>query len=164
MDQRSPQKDRFVELKDSLQHDMLDYSDDEDVQLRRSKRERQYNQRLLQNSLSPHARKRIDQLVVGLSSPEFSVRLQSAKGFRMKLAEPINPPIQQVIDSGCLPQFVEFLRDDAHPEIQYESAFVLAKVAAGEASVVWMLIQLFWCGCLAATQWRSYCRSVELYG
>jgi len=57
--------------------------------------------------------------------------LQAASGLRKLLSIKIDPPIQQVIDAGLLPQLMAWLQRSDSPALQYEACWALTNIASG---------------------------------
>merc|ERR1719253_610731 len=70
-------------------------------------------------------------LVAGVHSLDPGVHLEATTQFRRLLSIEKNPPIQQVIDAGVVPRFVEFLQRDDTPALQFEAAWALTNIASG---------------------------------
>lgn len=73
------------------------------------------------------------QLTQAIASPDLQAQFNGTQQFRKMLSIEQNPPIQEVIEAGVVPRFVEFLKDINRPEIQFESAWVLTNIASGNA-------------------------------
>ncbi|KAF8772782.1 hypothetical protein HU200_005368 [Digitaria exilis] len=73
----------------------------------------------------------LPQLVQGLSSDDSSLQLEAIKELRELLSIELNPPIQEVVNSGAVPFFVQMLTRDDCAQIQAVRA--LGNVAGDSA-------------------------------
>merc|ERR1719487_1477696 len=75
----------------------------------------------------------LQQLHQAVHSQDPQVQFNGTQQFRKLLSIEQNPPIQEVIEVGVVPRFVEFLKAINYPELQFESAWVLTNIASGNA-------------------------------
>mmetsp|Transcript_15447 Transcript_15447/g.22971 ORF Transcript_15447/g.22971 Transcript_15447/m.22971 type:complete len:538 (-) Transcript_15447:294-1907(-) len=128
------------------------------IQVRKTKKDDRLNQRRKMgapaaNNVSayphpptdPSVAQRLEllpQFVAGLMSPDPNAHLEMTTAFRKLLSIERNPPIQQVIDAGVVPRFVEFLQQENNPALQFEAAWALTNIASGTSEHTRVVIQV----------------------
>ena len=84
----------------------------------------------------------LPQMVAGVMGDDAAVQTECTTQFRRLLSIEKNPPIQQVIDSGVVPRFVEFLQRDDSPALQFEAAWALTNIASGTSDHTKVVIEV----------------------
>ena len=74
---------------------------------------------------------RLPEITQALYNPDEQVQEEATREFRKLLSIERNPPIQQVINAGVVPRFVEFLNKWQRPTLQLEAAWALTNIASG---------------------------------
>lgn len=82
-------------------------------------------------SINANLTTRLPQMVAGVFSENPAEQVQYTLEFRRLLSIERNPPIEEVIRQNVVPRFVDFLKQDQHPQLQFEAAWALTNIASG---------------------------------
>ncbi|KAJ2423050.1 Importin subunit alpha-1, partial [Coemansia sp. RSA 2531] len=79
-------------------------------------------------------------MISTLYSDNLDDQLSSVTKFRKLLSKERNPPIEDVIECGVVPRFVELLRS-SHSVIQFEASWALTNIASGSSAQTQVVIE-----------------------
>jgi len=112
--------------------------EDINVQLRKQKRDEHMQKRRQMDEPTTSVGQKpvykiehLPQMIAGINSTDAATQFQATQQFRKLLSIEQSPPIQEVIQCGAVPRFVEFLRDFSRPDLQFEAAWALTNIASG---------------------------------
>ncbi|XP_061371904.1 importin subunit alpha-like isoform X2 [Gastrolobium bilobum] len=102
--------------------------------LQKKRREGFQSQQMSASVQSTPVEKKLEQIpsmVTGVWSGENNLQFEATTQFRKLLSIERSPPIEEVIQSGVVPRFVEFLMREDFPQLQFEAAWALTNIASG---------------------------------
>ncbi len=79
--------------------------------------------------------------MAGVMSNEPALQLECTTHFRKLLSIERNPPIDEVIATGVVPRFVQFLSFHHDPQLQFEAAWALEYIASGSSNGMGVVVQ-----------------------
>ncbi|CAL9096280.1 unnamed protein product [Musa textilis] len=122
---RRRREDNMVEIRKNRREESL----------QKKRREGMQSQALPQTAIHASAvEKKLESLpamVAGVYSDDSILQLEATTQFRKLLSIERSPPIEEVIQSGVVPRFVEFLTREDYPQLQFEAAWALTNIASG---------------------------------
>jgi len=119
--------------------------EEEGIQLRKKKKDEQMSKRRNVKLVEENIRTPVKdfyinepeevtaEMVYNLRESDIKNKYESLQKFRKLLSKEPNPPINDVIKAGLVPDFVRLLMLNSHPHIQFEAAWALTNIASGNS-------------------------------
>ncbi|XP_042055246.1 importin subunit alpha-2-like [Salvia splendens] len=121
---RRRREDNMVEIRKSKREESL-------LKKRREGLQPQPFTASLQSSALEKKLESLPAMVAGIWSDDNNLQLEATTLFRKLLSIERSPPIEEVIQSGVVPRFVQFLMREDFPQLQFEAAWALTNIASG---------------------------------
>ncbi|KAL3813001.1 hypothetical protein ACJIZ3_014269 [Penstemon smallii] len=121
---RRRREDNLVEIRKNKREESL----------LKKRREGLQQQQFSASTQSTAVEKKLESLpsmIAGVWSNDGNLQLEATTQFRKLLSIERSPPIEEVIQSGVVPRFVEFLMREDYPQLQFEAAWALTNIASG---------------------------------
>ncbi|KHN03948.1 Importin subunit alpha [Glycine soja] len=102
--------------------------------LQKKRREGLQSQQIPSSLHSTVIEKKLEHLpamVTGVFTDDNNMQLEATTQFRKLLSIERSPPIEEVIQAGVVPRFVDFLMREDFPQLQFEAAWALTNIASG---------------------------------
>ncbi|CAK8531624.1 unnamed protein product [Lathyrus sativus] len=121
---RRRREDNMVEIRKSKREESL-------LKKRREGLQAQFPTPLQSSSIVEKKLESLPAMIAGVLSDDNNQQLEATTQFRKLLSIERSPPIEEVIQSGVVPRFVEFLVREDFPQLQFEAAWALTNIASG---------------------------------
>ncbi|KAL5783828.1 hypothetical protein ACOSP7_008857 [Xanthoceras sorbifolium] len=124
---RRRREDNMVEIRKSKREESLQKK-------RREGLQQHQLQQLPASAQASAIEKKLEHLpsmVAGVWTDDSNIQLEATTQFRKLLSIERSPPIEEVIQAGVVPRFVEFLTREDFPQLQFEAAWALTNIASG---------------------------------